>query len=572
MPLVWWRIAAPVSSSRPWYSSRRVLVEPDRLRDAVVRADDRRVAAGVARGDVVGLEDGHVRDAVPGREVVGGGQAVAAAADDDDVVRLASGRPASGSAAACGCTRSSAHPRRSRELVGVGGVATTSDARRRRASHSLAGTPAIAPWASAGRLGGSGHSMCARRCSARSSDQAPTKPCSSLDDRVRVVRGRRRAPRRSRSASSGREAAGPVTRPDSPRQRAPSSAAGSATTRRPRSGSSAGTEALRVVERGRRDDRLAAVDLDAVAGTASAAASRASAPCRGAARSSSRSRCRRSRRRHRRSACPRPAPAPSIVKPTQRRWSGELGGPLERRPADEPRLVHPDRPVHPEPPRRRVELGVHADDDVALLEPEPEQRLEAVRPDAEVRAERPCSARHSSTDRSTGWCSSKAASPVNERRMTWHGTPATSAWTWPRKRGGSARPARASSSPASGPVTLIAASDIVRSRTWTRRPHVSIQSRSHISAFAAPPRRERQHEAGLRLAQDHAVVHDVAALVEQQRVARPAGLDVARRGTDRAARGPRRRPGPETTSLPSVLTSPIETPSRTAQYSATASP
>ncbi len=30
--------------------------------------------------------------------------------------------------------------------------------------------------------------------------------------------------------------------------------------------------------------------------------------------------------------------------------------------------------------------------------------------------------------------------------------------------------------------------------------------------------------------------------------------------------------GPETTSLPSVLTSPIETPSRTAQYSATASP
>ena len=38
--------------------------------------------------------------------------------------------------------------------------------------------------------------------------------------------------------------------------------------------------------------------------------------------------------------------------------------------------------------------------------------------------------------------------------------------------------------------------------------------------------RERQHEPGLRLAQDHAVVHDVAALVEQQRVARAAGLDV----------------------------------------------
>ena len=41
--------------------------------------------------------------------------------------------------------------------------------------------------------------------------------------------------------------------------------------------------------------------------------------------------------------------------------------------------------------------------------------------------------------------------------------------------------------PASGPVTLIAASDIVRSRTWTRSPQTSIQSRIHISAFAAPP-------------------------------------------------------------------------------------
>ena len=38
-----------------------------------------------------------------------------------------------------------------------------------------------------------------------------------------------------------------------------------------------------------------------------------------------------------------------------------------------------------------------------------------------------------------------------------------------------------------GPVTLIAASDIVRSRTWTRRPQTSIQSRTHISALAAPP-------------------------------------------------------------------------------------
>ncbi len=50
-------------------------------------------------------------------------------------------------------------------------------------------------------------------------------------------------------------------------------------------------------------------------------------------------------------------------------------------------LLHPDRPVHPDPPRRRIELGVHPDDDVALLEAEPEQGLEAVRADSKVAAE-----------------------------------------------------------------------------------------------------------------------------------------------------------------------------------------
>ena len=38
--------------------------------------------------------------------------------------------------------------------------------------------------------------------------------------------------------------------------------------------------------------------------------------------------------------------------PISRRWSGQLGRPLQRGPADEPRLVHPGRPVHPEAARR----------------------------------------------------------------------------------------------------------------------------------------------------------------------------------------------------------------------------
>ena len=191
------------------------------------------------------------------------------------------------------------------------------------------------------------------------------------------------------------------------------------------------------------------------------------------------------------------------------------------------RLVHPGRPVHPDPPRRRVELGVHADDDVALLEPEPEQRLQPVRPDA--RGPRPASEqRPPELDRPVDRVVQLPGGLARERQAhdVARARPRPRRGRGARQRGGSASPSRRSSSPASGPVTLIAASDIVRSMTWTRRPHVSIQSRSHISALAAPPDVKRQHEPGLGLAQDHPVVHDVAALVEQQRVARAAGLDV----------------------------------------------
>ena len=63
-------------------------VERGALGRAVVRADDRRVAAGGARADVRLLEHGDVRDAVVLGEVVGGREPVRAAADDHDVVAL----------------------------------------------------------------------------------------------------------------------------------------------------------------------------------------------------------------------------------------------------------------------------------------------------------------------------------------------------------------------------------------------------------------------------------------------------------------------------------------------------
>src|SRR6478609_11742937 len=69
-------------------------------------------------------------------------------------------------------------------------------------------------------------------------------------------------PRRQPNASSGAKRQTRVTSAGSQTTR--SSASGEATTRIPCKGSSSGTEALRVVERGRRDERLTTIDLDTV--------------------------------------------------------------------------------------------------------------------------------------------------------------------------------------------------------------------------------------------------------------------------------------------------------------------
>ena len=81
----------------PFPELQRPLVEGRVAGQEVVRADDRRVPADIARADEALLDDGHIREAVPAREVVGRCQAVAAAADDDDVVaRLRRGVPPGG--------------------------------------------------------------------------------------------------------------------------------------------------------------------------------------------------------------------------------------------------------------------------------------------------------------------------------------------------------------------------------------------------------------------------------------------------------------------------------------------
>ena len=227
------------------------------------------------------------------------------------------------------------------------------------------------------------------------------------------------------------------------------------------------------------------------------------------------------------------------------------------------RLLHADRPVHAEAARRRVELGVHADDHVALLEPQPEQRLQAVRPDAEVRAE--VHERPPQLDRPVdrvvqlegGLAGERQAHDVardagdvgvdvaeEARRVGEAGAPQQLPGERPRDvdRGEGHRPVQDVDAEAPG---LDPVAD----------PHLGVGRAAG---------REGQDEPRLGLAQDHPVVHDVAALVEQQRVARAAGLDVrdvarveplqrlddirsghdelAERATRRRARRPRGRP------------------------------
>ena len=265
-------IQQPVSSSRCSYSSTLWLVEADRLGDAVVGADDRGVAARVAGADVVGLDDGDVGDAVARGEVVGGGQAVAAAADDHDVVARLRLVPASARAASRR-TRSPEALRPARRR----GWPTRSAARDRRPITDLRRArrrpgPGRAP---AGRRQRPFDVRGATRVElAGGQPRAGRSRVLGFDDRVRIVDGHAlRVP-----SDDG------VVGGDAQHRHV---AVGAATPRRARpawprrrggrcSGSGASTGALRVVERGRRDDRLAAVDRRRCRRTACASASRAS--------------------------------------------------------------------------------------------------------------------------------------------------------------------------------------------------------------------------------------------------------------------------------------------------------
>ena len=204
---------------------------------------------------------------------------------------------------------------------------------------------------------------------------------------------------------------------------------------------------------------------------------------------------------------------------------GQRCRPGERRLADEERLLHPDRPVHPEPPRRGVHLGVHPDDDVALLEAQPEQRLEAVRPDAEVRAQ--LHERPPQLDRAIDRVMELERGLAGEAQAHDVARDAGHVGMDVAEEAG-----RIGQAGASQELLRQRTRDVDRGKGHrlvedvdAEAPRLDPVADPHLGVGRAAGR-EAQDEPRLAVAQDHPVVDDVAALVEQQRVPRPTDLDV----------------------------------------------
>ena len=404
-----------------------------------------------------------------------------AAADDHDVVGRASAR-ASGSAGAASAVRRSAPSEPPLELVGVRGWVTSRTASEPTAD--LAGTPAILPWASVRRRRREGPvGVRATRTASLRSRTAPTNPASGSTIASGSSTTTPVAPIPSASSGAIRR-----TSTSSPIQRGAVEGRGLGHDPQPAERLKRGHGALRVVERRRRHDGLAAVDLDAIGVRRPAlpaehqglAEQRRGPAPRDVADDLARSdRPDRRALRRRRPVHREPEPAPLVV---------ELRGPLQRRPADE-RTASPSATAQSIPSRRGVVSSSVSIPTItwpfSSRSPNsawsPCGRIPRSAPGVHQRPpqlDRPVDRVVQLEGRLAG---ERQPHDVARHAGDLGADVARGTAAAPRGR------AAASSSPASGPVTLIAARDIVRSITWTRRPHVSIQSRSHISALAAPP-------------------------------------------------------------------------------------
>ena len=189
-----------------------------------------------------------------------------------------------------------------------------------------------------------------------------------------------------------------------------------------------------------------------------------------------------------RSALPSVGASPSMVNPNRPAVISEIGGAFAS--ALWPRkngLFILTAQSMSNPARGGVELGIHPDDHVSLLQPQPKQGLQTMRLDPQDLDPAASRVRHRPTlliNRMVQLprCFAGEAQPHHMTRDAGDlGVAMLQKLWWLRN------PTRCSSSLANGPVTLIAANDAVRSKIRTSRLQVSAQSRIHISAKPAPP-------------------------------------------------------------------------------------
>jgi hypothetical protein len=137
--------------------------------------------------------------------------------------------------------------------------------------------------------------------------------------------------------------------------------------------------------------------------------------------------------------------------------------------------------------RRRVEIGVLPDENVPFFQPQPDQRLQAVRPYAQLlpQFQQRTPQRQGMFGRVVQFVR-QLAGEAEAEDVAGHILPPRLCCA-PASRADCLVPALASSCLANGPVTLIAPRDIVWCRMRTSRPQLAAQSRSHISAWLTPP-------------------------------------------------------------------------------------
>ena len=385
------------------------LVQRHGLGRVVVGAHHLRVAPRSAAPDVVALEDGDVRDAVVRREVVREREPVHPAADDDDVVARREvapleERPVAEQPRHAGTSAARGRPRLARDAR-AGARATCAGTRSRRPSVSRDDLRADVRRRRPGRSpSGVGTSKPDRYDNASSASLADKRPGSPSRRRRRGRWRRRRSPAIASSSSrrtSATTAGATTTSTSSGASRRCGRRAGGhepvhggGLAPRRRCTPTRAVAELKHAAAPPRGRRTGSATTDAVTSPACGVLGEHAVDRRGPSRvrsappaaSDTRARGDRARRwrRRPRAGAPRCGGRRSAGRPAAFERNAAIRS--SARLADERRLVHRDRPPQPELGGMVVGQRVLAQVDVALLQPEHVQGVQAVRADSQIPA------------------------------------------------------------------------------------------------------------------------------------------------------------------------------------------